>query len=74
MKFNAENLYDENGVINFEFIDDPDEDDDLVFYEFAKELNLTKFKEVIIPFKFRDYFDPEDNFMFSKRRLCFLNS
>lgn len=39
MKFNVENLYNENGVINFEFIDDPDEDDDLVFYECAIELN-----------------------------------
>ena len=66
MKFNVENLYNENGVINFEFIDDPDEDDDLVFYEYAKELHKTKFKSVIIPFKLREDYDPEDNFMFSK--------
>ena len=66
MKYIPENLYNNEGVLNFDFIENPDDDDDLVFYEFAKELNLTKFKEVIIPFKFRDYFDPDDKFSYSK--------
>lgn len=66
MKFSVENLYNDQGVLNFEFIDDPDEDDDLVLYQYAKELRKTKFKEVIIPFKFRDYYDPDDNFSYSK--------
>ena len=67
MKFSVENLYNDQGVLNFEFIDNPDENDDLVFYEYAKELHKTKFKSIVIPFKFREDYDPEDNFMFSKQ-------
>ena len=50
-KYTSDNLYVDE-IINFEYVVNPDKDDDLDLYEYAKELRNTKFEQVLIPFKF----------------------
>ena len=66
-KYTSDNLYVDD-IINFEYVVNPDKDDDLDLYEYAKELRNTKFKQVLIPFKFNmgQEGDINDYFVFTK--------
>ena len=66
-KYTSDNLYVDE-IINFEYVVNPDKDDDLDLYEYAKELRNTKFEQVLIPFKFNmgQEGDINDYFVFTK--------
>ncbi len=66
-RYTSDGLY-VDGILNFDYVVNPDNEDDLALYEFAKELKKTKFKEVLIPFKFNMGFegDADDFFVYSK--------
>lgn len=66
-KYTSDNLFVDE-ILNFEYVVNPDKDDDLDLYEYAKELKKTKFKQVLIPFKFNmgHEEDIDDYFVFSK--------
>ena len=66
-RYTSDNLYVDE-IINFDYVVNPDKDDDLDLYEYAKELRNTKFEQVLIPFKFNmgQEGDINDYFVFTK--------